>query len=234
MSTRGATDAPGGVNRGRVGRGGKRGRARGGAGRGGIGRGGAIGEESIRGGRVGGGANVRGGKGAGRGRGASKSTANKIGGNQQNPKTKEVHPNGQRLIKITDIARVYKTSVDIPTIPSFQRIGLKDASPITLITPGQLNAAKRLQLDDLRKSEAVPGPSKPAALAGPSEPSEPSDPSDSSDDSDDPDHWNSNYGPDGPYWGGDYSYDDLRGLVDEIGSGFGCTAPGMAYKHWDD
>ncbi|KAI5828154.1 hypothetical protein K523DRAFT_353694 [Schizophyllum commune Tattone D] len=227
MSTRGAANTPRGVSRGRIGRGGvKRGAARGGAGRGGIGRGGAS-EDSTRGA-------ARGGRGAGRGRGASKGAANKIGGNQQNPKTKEVHPNGQRLIKITDIPRVYKTSVDIPTIPSFQRIGLKDASPITLITPGQLNAAKRLQLDDLRKSEAVAGPSKPAALADPPEPSEPSDPSDSSDDSDDPDHWNSNYGPDGPYWGGDYSDDDLRGLVDEIGSGFGCTAPGMAYKHWDD
>ncbi|KAL1711117.1 hypothetical protein EV121DRAFT_285066 [Schizophyllum commune] len=172
---------------------------------------------------------VRGG-GSGGGRGSGRGGANRGGENFG----KRNHPNGQRRIKITDIARVYKTSVDIPTIPSFQRIGLKDAGPTTLITPGQLNAAKRLQLDDLRKSEAVAGPSKPAALAGPSEPSEPSDPSDSSDDSDDPDHWNSNYGPDGPYWGGDYSYDDLRGLVDEIGSGFGCTAPGMAYKHWDD
>ncbi|KAL1713002.1 hypothetical protein EV715DRAFT_296480 [Schizophyllum commune] len=97
--------------------------------------------------------------------------------------------------------------------------------------PSGLKAARKRLQEDVEKRDAEAGPSKPES---PTDPSEPSDPSDSSDDSDDPDHWNSNYGPDGPYWGGDYSDDDLRGLVDEIGSGFGCTAPGMAYKHWDD
>ncbi|KAL1692794.1 hypothetical protein GGG16DRAFT_123712 [Schizophyllum commune] len=230
MSTRGTTDAPRGVNRGRVGRGGvKRGRVRGGAGRGAVGGTGATGEEAS-GAGAGRGASVR-GRGVGRGRGAGKRAANKIGGNQQKPTTKEVHANGQRLIKIVDIALVYHTSVDIPTIPIFKRTGLKSASPATLITPGQLKAARKRLQEDVEKRDTEAGPSKPEV---PIDPSDVSDPSDPSDDSDDPDHWNSNYGPDGPYWGGDYSDDDLRGLVDEIGSGFGCTAPGMAYKHWDD
>ena len=134
-------------------------------------------------------------------------------------------------MKIAEIALVYQTSVDIPTIPIFKQTGLKGASPATLITPGQLKAARKRLQEDVGRREAEAGPSKPEV------PTDPSDPSDPSDDSDDPDHWGSDDGfrpRAGLYRRYEYSDDDLHDLVELIGSGFGCVAPGTAYKHWDD
>ncbi|KAI4521966.1 hypothetical protein K525DRAFT_361862 [Schizophyllum commune Loenen D] len=124
------------------------------------------------------------------------------------------HPNGQRRVPISEVPSLYP-GLDIP-LSCYQTVGILDislgtpvpASSITLtnlVTPGQVKVANENKAR-LRKAKST----KPRG--GSSRRSNAS-------------------------LGGSRSYDidePMRNLLDDISSGFGCTAPGMAYKHWDD
>ncbi|KAI5896608.1 uncharacterized protein SCHCODRAFT_02615338 [Schizophyllum commune H4-8] len=129
----------------------------------------------------------------------------------------KTHPNGQRRVPISDVRSLYP-ELDIP-LSCYHKVGILDVSsgtpvpagsidPTNLVTPGQVKVANENKARLRNKAKAKS--SKPRGEF--------------------PRRSNA-------YRGGSRSYgidESMRNLLDDISSGFGCTAPGMAYKHWDD